>query len=313
MKILSWAKKENSGLFHTTLELANGYEKAGHKVCIKQPSEDSVLYGTTLPDHSDIDVHTIHSQLGASTYYDKRPKIMWMHGEPQSSVGNGISMKAICDLAPKVDAFVAMRKDEMPIWSSIKRTYLVPKGIDLDRFYPLDGITEKLAGEPAVLYCENWRGQRNPLYLCVAMEKVWKKYPKARLHLYNCNDQKMKETFQALIKNNKWWPFIRSLQGAVKPEEMNVLYNRADIVVSCLFPLYARSIEAFGAGKAFIGPGYKEHDYEYQCDLDPDSMADTIVRCWENYDKVDYRAYAEKYHDVKETVKQAVGIYERYL
>ena len=92
-------------------------------------------------------------------------------------------MKAICDLASRVDAFIAMRKDEMSIWSSIKRTYLVNKGIDLEMYKPVEGMLEKLSGEPAVLYCENWRGQRNPLYLCVAMEKVWKKYPKARLQI----------------------------------------------------------------------------------------------------------------------------------
>lgn len=313
MKILSWAKKENSGLFRTTLELANYYEKAKHAVCIKEPTGEGALYGHCKEDMSDIDIHTVHSQLGATTYYDQKPKVMWMHGEPQSSVGNGVSMKAICDLAPKVDAFIAMRKDEMAIWSSIKRTYLVQKGIDLEMYKPLTGMIEKLSGEPAVLYCENWRGQRNPLYLCVAMEKVWKKYPKARLHLYNCQDKRMKETFDALIKTNKWWTFIRSLQGPVGYTEINDLYNKVDIVVSCLFPLYARSIEAFGAGKAFIGPGYKEHDYEYQCDLDPDSIADTIIRCWENYDKVNYRAWAEKFHDVKNTVTQAVNVYERYL
>ena len=313
MKIKSHAKKENSGLFRTTLELAKYYEKAGHSVCINQPGEDAILYGTCKSDNSDIDLHTVHSQLAQSAYYDNKPKLMWQHGEPQSSVGNGVSMKAICDLAPKIDALICMRTDEYSIWSSIKKTYLVPKGIDLEMYYPLKEFTEKLSGEPSVLYCENWRGQRNPLYLCVAMEKVWKKYPKARLHLYNCQDKKMKDTFDALIKNNKWWTFIRSLQGPVGYQEINELYNKVDIVVSCLFPLYARSIEAFGAGKAFIGPGYKEHDYEWQCDLSPDSIADTIIRCWESYDKVDYRAWAIKYHDVKETVSQAVDIYNRYL
>lgn len=312
MKILSWARKENSGLFRTTLELAKYYEKAGHSVVIKQPGEDSVLYGTLAPGGGDIDLHTVHSQLGPSAYFDRKPKALYMHGEPLSSVGNGISMKAIVDMAPRVDFFICMRTDEYPIWSSIKKTYLVPKGIDLEFYYPLGQGVEKLSGEPSVLYCENWRGQRNPLYLCVAMEKVWQKYPKARLHLYNCGDKRMKETFDALIKNNKWWTFIRSLQGPVGPNEINQLYNKVDIVASCLFPLYARSIESFGAGKAFIGPGYKEHDYPFQCDLDPDSMADTIIRCWENYDQVNYRKWAEDHHDVKNTVDQCLGIYEKY-
>lgn len=209
MKIQHWMKQEKSGLTTTTREIVKYEEKAGHQVEIRQPGEDTLLYGgVTEPD-----VHCIHSQLGMAAYHDRKPKVMWMHGEPLSSVGNGISMKAICDLAPTMDCFIAMRKEEMPIWSSIKRTFLVPKGIDLEKFTPLETMPTKLEGEPAVLYIENWRGQRNPLYLCRAMEEVYKKLPKARLHLINCRDPKMKETFAALIKQCKWWPFIRTLMG----------------------------------------------------------------------------------------------------
>jgi glycosyltransferase involved in cell wall biosynthesis len=311
MKVLHHMKKENSGLARTTLEIVKYEERLGHKVCIKEPTGEMPIYGTM---NGDADIHAIHSQLGLKAYHDNKPKVMFMHGEPLSSVGNGVSMKAIVDLAPMVDAFIAMRKDEMPIWQSIKRTFLVDKGVDLEVFKPLDGITEKLSGEPSVLYVENWRGQRNPLYLCVAMEQVWKKFPNARLHLYNCNDKRMQETFLALSKNNKWWPFLRSLQGGVNGgEEMNLLYNRVDIVVSCLYPLYARSVEAFGAGKAFIGTGYKEHDYPWQCDLHPDSIAKAIIDCWENFDKIDYRKWAEKYHNAETSTKQCLEIYGRYI
>ena len=306
MKILHWMKKENSGLARSTLELATYEEKAGHEVSMREPGSDTLLYGR--PSVSDI--HTIHSQLGINTYHDGIPKVMWMHGEPISSVGNGVSMKAIVDLAPVVDAFICMRKEELPIWSSIKRTFLVPKGIDLELYKPIPNL-ERLSGEPAVLYVENWRGQRNPLYLCVAMQEVHKKYPKARLHLFNCPGGKMQETFSALAKHNKWWPFLRTLSGPVA--DVNELYNKADMVVSCLFPLYARGIEAFGAGKAFIGPGYKEAGYPWTCDFDPLSMADTICKCWENYSQVNYRKWAEERHDVKETVRQSVEIYERYV
>lgn len=292
----------------TTLELVKYEERLGHRVEVRQPGEDTVLYGGV----TDPDLHLIHSQLGMKAYHDGKPKVMWMHGEPISSVGNGISMKAICDLAPSMDAFIAMRKEELPIWSSIKRTFLVPKGIDLEKFKPLDATTvTKLEGSPAVLYYENWRGQRNPLYVCRAMEEVFKKYPNARLHLVNCKDPKMKETFQALIKQCRWWPFIRTLMGPVA--DVNTVLNKADIVVSGLYPLYARGIEAFGAGKAFIGAGYREHDYPYQCEYEPLSMAQAIIKCWENYGQVNYRQWAETHHDVAETVKQSLAIYKRYL
>ena len=162
------------------------------------------------------------------------------------------------------------------------------------------------------LHVEHWRGQRNPLYLCVAMQEVWKKYPKARLHLFNATDKKMHETFRALIAHNKWWTFIRTITGPVPDDQINALYNRADIVVSCLYPLYARSIEAFGAGKAFIGPGYTDPDYPWHCTLDPESIATAITECWEDYGRINYRTWAEQKHDVQETVRQSVAIYERY-
>ena len=307
MKLLHWAKKENSGLFRSTLELVHYEEKAGHSVCIRQPQDESPLYG--LDNGSDVEC--IHSQISINSYHNGKPKFMWMHGEPLSSVANGVSMKAIVDLAPLCDAFICMRREEQIIWNSIKKTYLVPKGIDLERYAPLDGITERLSGEPAVLYVENWRGSRNPLYVCVAMQEVWKKYPKARLHLFNCTDKRMKDTFSALIQNNKWWTFIRTLSGPT--DDVNLLYNRADIVVSGLYPLYARGIEAFGAGKAFIGAGYREPDYPFTCELQPESIAEAIIKCWENYGQINFRKWGEDHHDVRESVKQSVAIYERYL
>jgi glycosyltransferase involved in cell wall biosynthesis len=306
MNITHWMKKENSGLARTTLELAAWEEKAGHGVCIRQPQDEAPIYGSG----ASTDVHGIHSQIHPSAYHDKKPKFLWCHGEPLSSVANGISMKAITDMAPLTDAMICMRKEEYPIWSSIQRTYVVPKGIDLERYCPLDGVTERLSGEPAVLYVENWRGQRNPLYLCVAMQEVYKRYPKARLHLFNCPNNKLLEMFKGLSTTCHWWPFLRTLKGQDK--DVNLLYNRADIVVSCLYPLYARGIEAFGAGKAFIGPGYREPEYPWTCELDPTSMANAICACWENYDRVNYRQWAKDHHDVAETVRQTVEIYGRY-
>ena len=312
MKIQHWMRKERSGLAFTTLEIVAAEEKLGHKACVCEPS-GQVLYGTPFDQP---DVELIHSQYPIQNYHNGVPRFMYMHGEPVSSVGNGISMKAICDLAPLCDAFIAMREEEMDYWSPIKRTYRVPKGIDLDMFRPLPigECGEKLSGSPAVLYIEHWRGQRNPLPLVMAMLHVWKEYPEARLHLYNCTDKKMQETFQSLVKAAKLWPYVRSLQGAVPPAEVNKLINRADIVVSCLYPFYARSIEALGAGKGFLCPGYESKEYPFHCTLEPKDMARGIIDVWENgVGKFDFRSYAEKHHDVLDTVKQSVEIYERYM
>lgn len=308
MQLRHHMKREVSGLAYSTLEIVKAEEQQGHRVELREPTSGVVLYGEGQVDTPD--VHLIHSQISPQTYHDRIPKFLWTHGEPLSSVGNGVSMKAIVDLAPICEAFISMRKEEWAAWNSIKKTYVVPKGIDLERFKPLENV-EKLSGAPAVLYCEHWRGQRNPLYVCLAMERVAQKYPDARLHLFNCTDQKMLDTFRALITHCRWTTFLRTLQGPV--EDVNLLYNRADIVVSGLYPLYARGVEAFGAGKCFIGPGYTDPEYPFHCTLDPDSMADAIIQAWENRDQVDYRKWAEKKHDVQETVRQSIDVYRRYM
>lgn len=300
-------RKENSGLAYTTLELVEEEERQKHGVRVHEPSKpEPILSKFDGPP----DIHCIHSQLGMEAYHDSIPKVMWMHGEPLGSVGNGISMRAIVDLAPSMEAFICMRQEEQPIWNAIKRTFLVPKGVDLERFRPLPDVT-KLAGNPAILYYENWRGERNPLILCRAMVEVIKKFPEAKLHLYNCPGGKMADTFLKLTNHCRWGTFLKTIHGPEK--DVNGLLNRADIVVSCLHPLYARGIEAFAAGKAFIGPGYREHDYPHTCDLEVMSMANAITTCWANYDQINYRAWAEKHHDVSKTVSASLDVYRRFL
>ena len=70
MNLLHWMKKENSGLARSTLELAKYEEVAGHKVCIKQPSQDMPVYGV----ESNPDIHCIHSQLAPKAYHDGVPR-----------------------------------------------------------------------------------------------------------------------------------------------------------------------------------------------------------------------------------------------
>lgn len=307
-------KRETSGLFFTTLEIVAEEERQGHQVCVREPN-GNVLYGVPFAN-DEYDVDLIHSQFPIAQYANGKPRFLFCHGEPLSSVGNGVSMKAILDLAPLCDAFICMRKEELPYWSMIKRTYLVPKGIDLSMFKPLSAVEagEKLSGAPSVLYMEHWRGQRNPLTLVVAMREVHRQYPEARLHLYNCSDKRMQDTFSQLIKDCKLWPFVRSLMGPLKPLEVNGLLNRCDLVVSCLYPLYARSIEAFGAGKPMIAPGYEDPEYPWHCTLDPQSMARAIIDVWENgCGKFDFRGWAVQKHNITDTVRQCTAIYSRYL
>ena len=90
MKITKFMKRERSGLAFTTLELAKYEERFGNEVCIKEPN-GQILSG----ENHKADLYTIHPQLDPACYFDNAPRLMYMHGEPLSSVGNGISMAAV--------------------------------------------------------------------------------------------------------------------------------------------------------------------------------------------------------------------------
>lgn len=308
MRILKFVKREASGLFRTTLEHATHEQRLGHDVCLKEPN-GPVLVGD---DAGHFDIETIHSQCDIRSYHNGVPKVLIAHGEPLSSWGNGVSWKAVLDMASLIECIIAMRTQEQILWQSIKKTFVVPKGVDLTQFRPLGQPGEMLPGEPAVLIYENSRGNRNVLYPIVAMLHLWRRFPRARLHILNVTDKKTYDTLSTFVHYSKLWPFVRTIHGPVAHDEVNSWLNRCHIVISSLYPLYARSIEAFGAGKPLICPGYREHNYPYQCELQPESMADALARCWENYDQHDWRAYAEKHHNALESSRQMVAIYERY-
>jgi len=310
LNILKWMRRENSGLVRTTLEHAKYEERLGHQVAIREP-QGRLLWGQPFEP----DIHTVHSQLGMDAYHDGKPHVMLMHGEPLSSVGNGISMRAIIGLAPLMDAFICMRKAELAVWNLIKRTHYVQKGVDLEVFRPLEGV-EKLEGEPAVVYYENQRGVRNPLYIITAMAQVHRRNPKARLHIFNITDKRQADCWQEFTKHSKLWTFLRTLSGSVKQNEVPQMLNRADIVVSALYPLSARGIEALACGKAYISAGYDGGDGQYPWivpEYSVEAFAETIEACWGDYGKVDYRGYAEQYHDEAESSKQRCEVYAKYL
>ena len=307
MRIVKQIRRESSGLFRTALEHTRYEERAGHQVAIREP-QGQLLWGQDFEP----DVITVHSQLAPAFYHGKAARTFICHGEPLSSVGNGISFKAILDLAPLMDCFICMRESEWPIWQTIKRTYVTRKGCDLDVFRPLEGV-QRLPGEPSILYYENQRGTRNPLYPLVAMIEVWKKLPKAQFHIVNIQDKKVADTWATYVKQCKLWPFVRSLRGPVKHEEVPALLNSVDIVVSALYPLSARGIEALGCGTAYVSAGYDVPGYPWKVEeYSVESFADTMISCAENLDKINYRTWAEEHHDEKDATAERLAIYEKY-
>lgn len=306
MKIVHWIRKEKSGLFRTAIELMKYEERAGHSVSGRTPAENQTFYGFT---DDEFDIHCIHSQINTFYYKDKKPKILFLHGEPEYGMLNKVSIRAILDFAPMVDAFISFHEKESIIWNSFKRTYTIPKGIDLEKYFP-QKLKKKLRGEPAILYAEHWRSFRHPLHVMIALEKAKKKLTRMRFYPFGCPPED-KEFWLRIIKQNKYQFFT---PGVFKPQNhMGVLLNLSDIVVSPVYPSYGRvALEALACNKPVVAYNTNPHA-TYTCEpYNTDDMAEKIIQCWEEKPN-SQRAYAEKYLSAQVMAQRAIEIYRRFV
>lgn len=306
MKILHWVKKEPSGLFRTVVEIAKYEEKLGHHVALRMPKENQTFYGFT---DDDFDVHAVHSQINPYYYKDKKPKVLFLHGEPDYGMLHKVSTQAIMDLIPLMDCLVAFNPDEATIWNSFKRTYVIPKGIDLEVYKPQE-VKKKFKGKPSILYCEHWRTFRHPMHVLIAMERVIKKIPTARFYPFGCPKDEQ-PFWLRLLKQNRYITFC---PGVFKRQNNMVgLINLTDIVVSPVFPSYGRvSLEALACNKPVVA--YKTNPHaDYKCEpYDPDDMAEKIIQCYE--EKPNHqRKYAEDNLSAMKMAEGAVEIYKRFI
>lgn len=306
MKILGWVRKENSGLLRTTLELAKYTERLGHTVSLRTPKENKTFYG---PDDDDFDVHCIHSQINPRYWKDGKPKFLFLHGNPFYGLETMISTNAILDLVPICDAFISFYEIEAKIWNSFKKTFLITKGVDLEKYKKID-IKKKFKGDPVVLFVEHWRSFKHPMVVLVAMEKVKKVLPDAVLYLFGCDKEKQ-EFWKRIIIQNKYNWFC---PGVFKWQKNIVnLYNAVDMIVSPTFLSYSRTTpEALACDKPVLGGMSNVHaNYQFQPN-DPDELAEKIIKCHMEKPK-GMREYAEKNCSSETMAKEAVEIYKRYL
>lgn len=274
---------------------------------MRSPADQNTFYGFA---DGDFDIHCIHSQIHPHYYKDGKPKILFLHGEPDYGMMIKVSTQAIMDLAPMVDAFVAFNEDEAKIWNSFKRTYVIPKGIDLESYVPKPNLGKKLIGSPSILYAEHWRQFRHPLHVFVALEQVYKKLPKMRFYPFGC-PQDDKEFWLRIVRQNKYNIFTPGVFPFQKGN--GNLLNLADIVVSPVYPSYGRvSLEALASNKPVVAYDTNPHA-TFKCrPYDPDDMAEKILKCWEEKPN-GQRQYAEKHLSAKDMADKAIDIYRRFV
>lgn len=293
-------------MFKTVAELAKYEERLGANVSLRTPAEQETFYGFK---DSDCDIHCIHSQIHPHYYKDNKPKILFLHGEPDYGMMSKISTQAIMDLVPVVDAFISLNAAETRIWSSFKRTYTITKGIDLEKYKPITS-EKKLKGSPAILYVEHWRPFRHPLHVLIALEQVYKKLPNMRFYPFGCPDNE-KDFWLRIIKQNRYTHFC----PGVFQHQTNIagLISMADIIVSPVFPSYGRvSLEALACNKPVVAYDSNPHA-DYRCrPYDPDDMATAITACYEEHPN-GQRRYAENKLNAQTMASEAIDIYKRFV
>lgn len=306
MKLLHWVKKENSGLFRTVAELAKYEERLGHQTALREPANNNTFYGFTTDDP---DMHCIHSQINPAYYKDDIPKVLFLHGEPDYGMMTKVSTNAIMDFAPQVEAFITLNEKEGQIWNSFKKTHVIPKGIDLEKYKPI-ASNKKLKGSPSILYIEHWRQFRHPLHVFVALEKVYRKNTKMRFYPFGCPAGD-RDFWLKIIRQNKYSFFC---PGVFQFQKSSVdLINMCDMVISPVYPSYGRvSIEAKACNKPVIAYNTNPHaDYKIE-PYNIDAIVDSVIDCWDKKPN-GQRKYAEDNLSAMDMAKAAVDIYRRYV
>jgi glycosyltransferase involved in cell wall biosynthesis len=306
LRILHWVKREKSGLFKTTLELAKYEERQGHQISLRTPSDNKLIYGFA---GDDFDIQCIHSQINPMYYKDGKPKILFLHGEPNYGILNKVSINAIMDLLPIVDAMIAFNQHEADIWNSFKRVYVIQKGIDLEMYKPKN-IGKKLKGSPAILYAEHWRGFRHPLHILAAVEKCISRVPKLRCYLFGCPDAD-KDFWLRIVRYNHYSIFTPGVFG--QQNYINELLNMSDVVISPVFPSYGRvALEAMACNKPVIAYDSNPHATYQTRPYDIYDMAEKIIRCCDERPG-GQREYVLKNANAEIMAKQAIEIYQRFV
>ena len=168
MKITHWLKQENSGLFRTTAELTKYEMQLGHTVSLRDPHTNRTFFGFA---DDDFDIHCVHSQIHPHYHKDGKPKVLFLHGEPDYGMLHKVSITAIMKLVPIIDAFIAFNEDEAKIWNSFKRTYVIPKGIDLEKYKPVKQANKNPLVVSSVGRLEKVKGHK---FLIEAISKLKK-------------------------------------------------------------------------------------------------------------------------------------------
>ena len=254
--------------------------------------------------YKEADILVRHSLITEPIIQVGKPIIMTMHGRPEYSF-----MQEHYDKSPvasiminhefddKYAAYVTFWEEHLLFWNLMmpgRRIDYVPAIVDLKRFNP-EGPKYKsvnFTGNPNIIIADMWREDITPFSLIEAVETFRQKYCNtAKLHIFGLppKDKGFTAQMSQRLHDNGLLG-----EGNMLVPFMDTVYRSADILVTPHRIATRVIMEALASGCPVVaGTGCKYTPYTAD-PRDPESFADQINRCWQDYQSPKDPAFREK-------------------
>jgi len=171
----------------------------------------------------------------------------------------------------------------MKLYDEKDRLHLVPNSIDISRYQDDDVHSWKFWHRPAILSCDTVRLEKLPAQIMWAMPKIVERIPDARLNIFALPLEGISTWRNMFCKAKK-----RAIEGACENIQFEIndlrpFMKGADMMFNNnMNGIYSRAqMEMMAMGKPVIA--YNGDYTPYIAKIwDLDSIADQVVRCWED-------------------------------
>lgn len=266
-------------------------------------------------------VNIIHTYC-AYTLHDMKRRIFLSQGVPEYVWWETLKGESVwwqvTTLVTHCDATVCWFKRDTEFWRLMTDNKVVNlrRGVDLDFWSP--GIRKDPGVHPYLLYADALRIMKYPLSLLYATKIVQSAFPYTYLKLI-LGEPAEYIHWSNLVTELRMQHYVPFIFGLIPKDQLRQTYRDVDVVVSpCYWGLTPRTpIEAMACGTpAVCLEGDDEPIYALRVEDSPQRMAEGIMKLWDRMrddpekERMKARGCAEKYWDVKDTVKGILKVCE---
>lgn len=322
-----------SGMYNSVRDLVLEERRQGHKAeIVNDTGEDLFSPGVdgiipVLSSFGDeADIICWHHAIAESWLNEPhRNIVLFLHGTPEFNFYTelydndkvfSLLVGAAVNKIPK--AFITMWKRHVPFWESFLKTkvHFIPCWVNLNDWKLSPRKAESNVIKIAMV--DFWRLTREPFGLIAAVETLRRKTKKKiELNVWGITgfpNDTYKAAIQFLIEDE-----IMFLRGNTK-DPMKNIYHQNDMVLTMSTEETRVVRETMACGVPVVcGRGPLDFtDYAVDC-INPDYLADTIIRCHEDLlqdgdiIKKHLREKAERLFDVKKSAEAILKIFENIL